>query len=100
MELEEELTKFKVAANEWAREKQQYEQYIASLHLEKEEMVRSHTIETGELRKKNIVLTEHLQKMENERAMGVSMGAASSGSEFDPVSFDNVDGITMETNWD
>ena len=60
-------------------------------------MVRSHTIETGELRKKNIVLTEHIQKIENDRTIGVGMGIAGSGNEFDPVS---VDSITMETNWD
>lgn len=33
--------------------------------MEKEEMVRSHTLETGELRKKNTYLSEQLQKMQD-----------------------------------
>jgi hypothetical protein len=34
------------------------------LLLEKEEMIRSHAIETGELRKKVVVLTEHVQRLQ------------------------------------
>lgn len=35
------------------------------LRLEKEEMIRSHTIETGELRKKVAILSEHIKRLQN-----------------------------------
>jgi hypothetical protein len=63
-ELEEELAEAKLQLDDWARKEQQYQQYIESIQLEKEELVRSHTIETGDLRKKVSVLTEHIQRLE------------------------------------
>lgn len=49
------------------RDKQAYVEYIESTNLDKEEMIRAHTLETGELRKKVSVLTEHIQQLERER---------------------------------
>lgn len=51
-----------------------------TLQMEKEDMVRGHTIETGELRKKNTYLQEQLQKMQDtlERTP-MTHGASSSG---------------------
>lgn len=89
-ELEEELAEAKLAMDEWARKEQQYQQYIESLQLEKEEMVRAHTIETGDLRKKVSVLTEHMQKMEstNMSAMPSSTGFATEYSDIDTLTMD------------
>lgn len=50
--------------NEWVAAQQQVNQYTENLHMEKEEMVRKHTLETGELRKKNSILREHIEKLE------------------------------------
>ncbi|KAI9831894.1 MAG: hypothetical protein M1819_004616 [Sarea resinae] len=99
--LEESLAEFRIRDQEHEREKeewnasqQQYKQYIDTLLMEKEEMVRSHTLETGDLRKKNAFLTEHIQKMES-----TSMSAAPSSSGF--TDFSGMDNLTMEDSaWD
>lgn len=55
------------------REKQAYAQFVESTNLDKEEMIRAHTLETAELRKKVGVLTEHIQEIErNPRSTGVA----------------------------
>lgn len=61
----------KLREDEFHREKsdlldrqQQLSHYIDQLHSEKSEMIRCHTLETGELRKKNAILREHAEKME------------------------------------
>ncbi len=80
---------------EWAASHQQYKQYIDSLLLEKEEMVRSHTLETGDLRKKNAYLTEHVQKLES-----TAMSAVPSSSGFS-ADFSDFENLTMDSSpWD
>ncbi|KAI9809047.1 MAG: hypothetical protein M1825_002336 [Sarcosagium campestre] len=82
-------------AIEWKTTAQRYEQYIDGLHLDKEEMVRSHTLETGDLRKKNAFLTEHIQKLESS---AMSAAQSSSGLTSDYV---DVDGANMNgSSWD
>jgi len=81
--------------NEWAASQQQCKQYIDSLLLEKEEMVRSHTLETGDLRKKNAYLTEHIQKLES-----TAMSAVPSSSGFS-ADFSDFENLTMDSSpWD
>ena len=70
-ELEEHLSDIKLQEGEWMRAKdawassqQQYQACIDSMMMEKEEMVRRHTIETGELRQKNALLMEQLQRFD------------------------------------
>ena len=46
---------------QWLREQMETRQIIDQLHWDKEELVRSHMLETGELRKKVVVLTERLE---------------------------------------
>lgn len=50
--------------NEMLERQQQLHQFVEQLHMEKEELIRTHTLETGELRKKNTILREHLERME------------------------------------
>ena len=99
-ELEDALGEMKVQEAEWTRTKeawatsqQQYQQYIDSLVVEKEELVRRHTIETGELRKKNAILMEQLQRMEN-----TAMSTAPSSTGFS-AEFSDFDNLTM-ISWD
>lgn len=63
-----------------ARERDFLAHKAENLQMEKEDMVRNHTIETGELRKKNTYLQEQLQKMQDtlERTP-MAHGASSSG---------------------
>jgi len=93
-DLEEDLAEVKIALDEMVREKQQYEQYIQNMQLEKEEMVRAHTIETGDLRKKVSVLTEHVQKME-----ATAMSAVPSSTGF-TADYSDIDSLTMDSAWD
>lgn len=74
------------------REKQFNQEYIESLTMEKEEMIRSHTIETGELRKKVSVLTDHVQRLESA-AMTAPANNYVSG-------YDDMNDMTMPGSWD
>ncbi|KAJ5183761.1 hypothetical protein N7492_001377 [Penicillium capsulatum] len=57
---------------EWIAQQQQVTQYLEGLHIEKDEMIRVHTLETAELRKKNNILMETVEKFER----GVKPGTA------------------------
>jgi len=92
-DLEEELADMKLAQDEWMREKQQYEQFIAGIQMEKEEMVRAHTIESGDLRKKVSVLTDHVHRLE----ANIPAGQASTGFNND---YTDIDTLTMDGAWD
>lgn len=63
--MEEEMASLKAKVEQLMLEKQQCVDYIETLTLEKDEMIRTHTIETGELRKKVGVLTDHVQRLES-----------------------------------
>jgi len=66
--LEEEVSGLRLQADQyhhekeqWAREQLQTAQHIETLTWEKEDLVRNHTLETGELRRKISILTEKLE---------------------------------------
>lgn len=92
----------KLRETEWAREKdnwvsshQQMQRYMDELNMEKEELVRCHTIETGELRKKNAFLMDQAQKFE-----AISMSAIPSSTGYS-AEFSDFDQLTMENStWD
>lgn len=97
-ELEEGLQELRMQEAEWTRTRdtwvasqQHYQQYIDSLIVEKEELVRRHTIETGELRKKNNLLLEQLQRFE-----GSVMSSAPSSAGFS-TDFSEFDHMTLNT---
>jgi hypothetical protein len=93
-DLEEDLAEAKLALDEWARKEQQYQQYIENMQLEKEEMLRSHTIESGDLRKKVSVLTDHIQRLEST---AMSTVPSSTGYTAD---YSDIDSLTMDSAWD
>lgn len=70
--------------NEWMAQQGQITQYIEGLHMEKDEMIRVHTLETAELRKKNNILMETVEKLER----GVKPSLGNSHSEF--AGFENL----------
>ena len=53
----------------WMERQQQYEHYIHTLRYEKEEAIRSKTVETTDLRRKNSVLRDHIRDLERQFAM-------------------------------
>ncbi|KAF5026216.1 hypothetical protein F66182_1683 [Fusarium sp. NRRL 66182] len=92
-DMEEEMTELRTKLEQLLLEKQSYTNYIEGLNLEKEEMIRTHTIETGELRKKVGVLTEHVQRLESNAVPSNGNNGFSSG-------FDDMDGMGMPGAWD
>jgi hypothetical protein len=76
---------------EWLTTQQQFQQYIEGLHMEKDELIRTHTLETAELRKKNNILRETMEKMEHQMKPTANPHPATFANEFGD--FEN---ITME----
>ncbi|KAL5121263.1 hypothetical protein ACEQ8H_000731 [Pleosporales sp. CAS-2024a] len=78
----------------WHRESMEMHHMINQLQFDKEELVRNHTLETGELRKKVAILTERL-----ENATTNAMAIAPSTTFTDFAS--EMDNLHMGTNdWD
>ena len=79
---------------EWAREKERWaisqqncQQYIESLTMEKDEIIRNYTLETGDLRKKNLVLADQIRQLEST---AMSTAPSSTGFSTDFSDFDHV----------
>lgn len=69
---------------EWMSQQGQITQYIENLHMEKDEMIRVHTLETADLRKKNNILMETVEKLER----GVKPSPVDNHGEF--AGFENL----------
>jgi hypothetical protein len=93
--MEEEVADLKTQMEQLMREKQSYAEYIDRLTLEKDEMIRAHTVETGDLRKKVGVLTDHIRRYENG-TMATETAAPSSFQN----SFGDIDDLSMSGTWD
>lgn len=80
----------------WQAEQQRAQHYIDSLHHDRDEMIRAHTLETGELRKKVNILREHLETL--ERSTQYPQTAPGNVFTNDYNGFDNIP-MTAQT-WD
>lgn len=67
----------------WHRESMDMHHMINQLQFDKEELVRNHTLETGELRKKVAVLTERLENSSGNMAVAPSTTFTDFASEMD-----------------
>jgi len=88
------LAEAKLAMDDMLQKEQQYQQYIENMQMEKEEMLRIHTVESGDLRKKVSVLTEHIQKLESN-----TMSNAPNSNGF-TADYADIDSLTMDSAWD
>ena len=101
-DLEEALSDLRIQQLEWTRQREtwmaaeeQYKRYVDDLVMDKEELIRRHTVETTELRRKNAVLTEQVQKLES-----LSMSTAPSSNGYS-TGFEDFGNLTMDSNpWD
>lgn len=92
----------KLREGEWIREREalhahnrSLQAFVDDLNMEKEDMLRLHTIEMGELRKKNAFLNEQAQKFES-----MSMSAVPSSAGYS-AEFSDFDHLAMESGgWD
>ncbi len=85
-DMEEDMERLKI-------EKQNYADYISKLELDRDEMIRAHTLETGDLRKKIDVLTHHVQSLEGDMPRVPNHGGF-------PGTFNEMDSLAMDTNWE
>lgn len=94
-DLEDDLAEAKQTINDLIRKQSQYQQFLENLQMEKEEMIRHHTIESGDLRKRVSVLTDHIQRLEMSN-ISTSHSAASGF----PPSFVDMGGLSMGNLWE
>lgn len=74
---------------EWMAQQQQISQYVEGLHMEKNEMIRVHTLETAELRKKNNILMETVEKLERGVKPTLADNHAGEFAGFENLSMDS-----------
>lgn len=91
-DMEVELNAAKVELERLRRENQTYVSYADSMAAQKEEMIRAHTVEARELRKKNALLTEHIQRLEGNVTTPTSPSNAFDAGD--------LNGMAMPGNWD
>ncbi|MCJ1311380.1 hypothetical protein MMC25_005051 [Agyrium rufum] len=91
-ELEEMTHTVQREKENWAVTCQNQQQMIMSLQMEKEELIRQHTNETAELRRKNHYLSEQVQRLE-----GVALSAAPSSTGFS-TEFSDFDHMGMHSS--
>ncbi|KAI5868681.1 bZIP transcription factor [Durotheca rogersii] len=89
--LEEDITELHMKLDQERRDREFLVAHVESLTLEKEELIRNHTNETGDLRKKISVLTDHVQRLEH--ASIPSNAGYSNG-------FNDMDSLSMDSSWD
>ncbi|KAL8653219.1 MAG: hypothetical protein Q9210_002225 [Variospora velana] len=101
-ELEDNLADMRIREEQWTQEREQMRMFhrqqqacIDELMAEKEELVRRHTIETAELRKKNTYLADHAQKIDS-----IAMSAVPSSTGYS-ADYSDFEHLTMESSpWD
>ena len=90
-----EVHALKAENDQLRRDNQAYASYIDSFSAQKDEMIRTHTVEARELRKKVSTLTEHIQHLEGN---GVPTPGASSNAF--GGAYTDLDGMCMPGGWD
>ena len=88
---QEEIHQLRHEKSMWLQEQAQWQATLDRMMMEKEELVRQHTLETAELRKKNNMLMEDMQRRASlpMSAVPSSAGYSSTFSEFDHLSMND-----------
>lgn len=77
--------------SEWMGAQQQINQYIEGMHMEKDEIIRVHTLESAELRKRNNILKETVEKLERQTKSAPAL----------THDFSELENLTMDTgSWE
>jgi hypothetical protein len=76
--------------SEWMAAQQEITQYINTMHMEKDEIIRVHTLETAELRKKNNILKETVEKLERQPRSSAAPNLAPDFSDFENLTMDST----------
>ena len=103
-ELEDALQEYKQREGEWIRKEeawaatqQQYLTHFENLRMQQEELVRQHTLETVELRRKNAMLMDQIQRVESTAMSNASSshGISTNHSDFDQMNLTSWDNLSM-----
>jgi hypothetical protein len=73
---------------DWLSTQQQFNQYLEALHMEKAELIRAHTLDTADLRKKNNILRETMDKLEQQLKSSSSNTFTSEFGDFENITMD------------
>ncbi|KAK8021533.1 hypothetical protein PG990_006671 [Apiospora arundinis] len=92
--LEDEVAQLNLRLDQLMRDREFTQNHIENLQMEKEELIQNHTIESGELRKKVSVLTDHVHRLEGANTMNNGNNNGFSNS------FNGMDSMTMDAQWD
>ncbi|KAK6078774.1 bZIP transcription factor [Seiridium cupressi] len=87
---EEMIAELNMKLDQLMREKEYFQNRAEVLIMEKEELIGNHTIETGELRKKVSVLSDHVKSLENAN-MPSNAGYTNAFNDME---------MTMDPSWD
>jgi hypothetical protein len=91
-------TRMNQEREQWMQQRQQYENFIQNLQYERDEAIRTKTLETGELRRQNNVLKDCVRELERQQATrGFTTSDAADNFSTDFSNFGNLD---LEDNWD
>lgn len=82
---------------QWMQQRQQYEAFIQQVQYERDEAIRTKTLETGELRRQNNVLKDCVRELERQHA---TRGFQPSDSEPFQSDFSNFSGLDLDDSWD
>ena len=102
-ELEETIgqyeNKFNQEREQWRQQQQQYEAYIQQLTYERDEAIRTKTIETADLRRQNNVLKDYVRDIERQQhAPGFSAGTTNQDTFNND--FSNFSNLDLEDNFE
>ena len=89
--------KFAQEREQWHLQQQQYENFIQQLQFERDEAIRTKTIETGDLRRQNNLLKECVRDLERQQTKNFQGGNAADNFSNDFSSFGNLD---LGNDWD
>ncbi|RMD40936.1 hypothetical protein DV735_g4182, partial [Chaetothyriales sp. CBS 134920] len=81
---------------QWRQQQEQYESFIQQLQFDRNEAIRTKTIETGDLRRQNNVLKECVKDLERQQAKGQPAGA---GVDTFASSFGTFSNLEIDDSW-
>ncbi|KAK5054708.1 hypothetical protein LTR84_001600 [Exophiala bonariae] len=82
---------------QWLHQRQQYEQFIQSLQYERDEAIRTKTLETAELRRMNSILKDTILDLERQQN---TRNFSSNGSNTFTNDFSDFRALDLEDTWE
>ena len=81
---------------QWMQQREQYENFIQNLQYERDEAIRTKTLETGELRRQNNVLKDCVRDLERQQA---TRGFSADATDHFSNDFSSFDNLGIDDDW-